>query len=158
VTLNKKDYDGKKIGEHVYMDVSDIAKAVATDKYDKYTFKDNLAYVMDLPSDMEQTTPEIPDHGAHFVKKADYPMGPMFGTYKDKMIFIEYHISQTQFKNFVDFGGSQVGYLDKSYGTTKEVPLPKAEHFDFFWAPGGHIDMKDPHLDIHMVFTDMKIK
>ncbi|HZG87808.1 hypothetical protein [Paenibacillus sp.] len=104
------------------------------------------AYVLALPKGTIQLDPEVvPAMGEHWAnpEAGDLPIGPIYGVYKGKLVFLEYMIAQDDFvtgKNHVNLEGM------------KGVPMPPIVQTDIEFQPEGHPGFEIPHYDLHFYF------
>jgi hypothetical protein len=109
--------------------------AFAQDVYDA------LPSVGILPKDVVQESPIVPAMGAHWVKKADWPLGPIYCVYKGKIVCLEFMMSQEDF------------IAGKSWPALPGLAaLPPVNHVSVGFEPKGHPGFEIPHYDIHMYF------
>ncbi|MBW5447666.1 hypothetical protein GE107_16545 [Cohnella sp. CFH 77786] len=106
--------------------------------------KENEVYVLVLPQGTIQLEPVVvPAMGEHWANPADLPTGPIYGVYKDKLVFIEYMISQQDFKEGKSFDNLQ---------GMKGLPSPAIVQSDIGFMPEGHPGFEVPHYDLHYYF------
>ena len=91
-----------------------------------------------LPEGTIQITPVVPGMGEHWADPKNLPLGPIYGVYGGKIIFLEYMISQNDFRNGV-----------KHTQLTGNKSLPAIDRIDFEFQPNGHEGYEVPHYDIH---------
>lgn len=143
-------FNGKKIAVR-YKDgvatasVRDLANAVGAQKltWDK---KIQEMYVLALPAGTMQLEPSVvPAMGEHWSnpQAGDLPLGPIYGVYKGKLVFLEYMIAKDDFEkgvNHVNVAGM------------KGVPSPSVVQTDIEFQSKGHPGFEVPHYDFHMYF------
>ncbi|MCD9024747.1 hypothetical protein [Cohnella silvisoli] len=126
--------------------VKDLADAIGAQMVTWDPQKMEL-YVLALPKGTIPLDPAVvPAMGAHWAnpQAGDAPMGPIYGVYKGKLVFIEYMIAQEDFvqgKSHINLGG------------TKGMPMPRIEQTDIEFQPDGHPGFEVPHYDIHNYFV-----
>lgn len=126
--------------------VKDLADAIGAQMVTWDPQKMEL-YVLALPKGTIPLDPAIvPAMGAHWANPqvGDAPMGPIYGVYKGKLVFIEYMIAQEDFVQ----GESHV-----NLGGMKGMPMPRIEQTDVEFQPKGHPGFEVPHYDIHNYFV-----
>ncbi|MGD8192131.1 hypothetical protein ACQCN2_19345 [Brevibacillus ginsengisoli] len=143
VTLNGKTIDGisMKSGEPTAW-VEDLAKAVGAQKV-SWDETNKEAYVLALPEGTIQVTEVVPAMGEHWGNPQELPLGPIYGVYKGKLVFLEYMISQAdlaQGKSLANVPGM------------KGLPMPGVVQVDWDFEPNGHPGFEVPHYDIHNYF------
>ncbi|AJY77406.1 hypothetical protein VN24_00930 [Paenibacillus beijingensis] len=102
-------------------------------------------YVLALPEGSVKISEVVPAMGEHWgnPQAGELPVGPIYGVYNGKLVFLEYMIDQDAFVNgnsFVNLGGM------------KGVPSPAVVQLDIEYQPQGHPGFEDPHYDIHAYF------
>jgi hypothetical protein len=120
--------------------VVSMAKAIGnfTSGWDQ---KSKTANVTVLPEGVIKLTPAVPQMGEHWANPKNMPLGPIFGLYNGKLIFIEVMPAKDLDKTIHDIPG------------TGDIPIPiKVDHFDIDWEPNGHEGFLVPHYDIHEYF------
>lgn len=105
----------------------------------------NEVYVLALPKGSVQITPVVPAMGEHWSnpEAGELPVGPIYGVYQGRLVFLEYMIAQEDFiqgKNHNNLAGM------------KGVPSPSVVQTDFEFQPHGHDGFQVPHYDIHAYF------
>ncbi|MBD0379521.1 hypothetical protein ICC18_05290 [Paenibacillus sp. WST5] len=85
----------------------------------------------------------IPAMGEHWANPTDLPSGPIYGVYNDKLVFIEYMISQQDFQDGKSFENLQ---------GMKGLPSPPIVQSDIGFMPKGHPGFEIPHFDLHYYF------
>lgn len=107
--------------------------------YDKATKTQNVAILPKGVVTLENHF-VVPKMGSHWADPAKLPLGPIWGTYKGKLVFFEYMPDKELNK-------------DVTLDGTQNVPIPtKIDHTDINWNPKGHPGDLNPHYDIHMYF------
>ncbi|TMV45678.1 hypothetical protein FE783_28440 [Paenibacillus mesophilus] len=102
-------------------------------------------YVLALPKGTVQITPVVPAMGEHWSnpQAGDLPIGPIYGVYNGRLVFLEYMIAQEDFtkgKNHANLAGM------------KGVPSPAVVQIDVEFQATGHEGFEVPHYDIHAYF------
>lgn len=93
-----------------------------------------------LPEGTIKLTPVIPQMGEHWANPKDMPLGPIYGVYNGKLVFLEYMPDKNLDKTVHDVPGTL-------------VPTPsKIDHFDIDWNPEGHEGYMVPHYDMHLYY------
>jgi hypothetical protein len=92
-----------------------------------------------LPPGTIKLTPAVPQMGEHWSNPKDMPLGPIYGIYKGKLIFIEIMPAKDLDKTVHDLPANL-------------VPAPVIDHFDIDWNPAGHEGFEVPHYDLHAYF------
>lgn len=103
-------------------------------------------YVLALPQGSVMITGVVPAMGEHWSNPAvgELPIGPIYGVYNGRLVFLEYMIAQDDFisgKNHVNLNGM------------KGVPAPAVVQTDIEFQPTGHEGFELPHYDIHLYFV-----
>lgn len=102
------------------------------------------AYLLVLPQGTIQLDPNVvPAMGEHWANPADMPIGPIYGVYKGKLVYLEYMIALDDFvtgKNHVNLNGM------------KGLPSPSVVQTDIESQPKGHPGFEIPHYDLHAYF------
>lgn len=124
--------------------VRELANAVHAQGITWDSDKDEV-YVLALPEGTIQISPVVPAMGEHWAnpQAGDLPVGPIYGVYNGKLVFIEYMIAQEDFskgKNHVNLAGM------------KGVPSPSVVQTDVEFQAHGHEGFEVPHYDIHAYF------
>ncbi|MGE5704246.1 MAG: hypothetical protein ACM32O_17105 [Clostridia bacterium] len=122
--------------------VQDLANAVGAQQV-SWDEKKKEAYVLALPPGTIQVSEVVPAMGEHWGNPQELPLGPIYGVYKGKLVFLEYMIAQDDFvkgKNIVNVPGMK-GY-----------PMPSVVQVDWDFEPEGHPGFEVPHYDIHNYF------
>ncbi|WP_202916282.1 hypothetical protein [Paenibacillus mesophilus] len=106
---------------------------------------ENEVYVLALPKGTVQITPVVPAMGEHWSnpQAGDLPIGPIYGVYNGRLVFLEYMIAQEDFtkgKNHANLAGM------------KGVPSPAVVQIDVEFQATGHEGFEVPHYDIHAYF------
>ncbi|WP_181444410.1 hypothetical protein [Bacillus sp. 03113] len=145
VTFNGKTINIRiKSGEPT-ANINDLAVAVDAQKV-SWDEDNNECYVLALPKGTIQLNPQpIPKMGEHWAnpEAGDLPIGPIYGVYNGKLVFLEYMIDQEDFiqgKNHVNLEGM------------KGVPMPPVVQVDIEFQSHGHTGFEIPHYDIHNYF------
>ena len=94
--------------------------------------------VAGLPPGTVRISGVVPGMGEHWANPRDLPLGPIYGVYGGKIVFLEYMISQADFARGVDHRE-----LLGNKG------LPPIDHIDLEFQPQGHDGYPIPHFDIH---------
>jgi hypothetical protein len=95
-----------------------------------------------LPEGTVMLTPAVPQMGEHWANPNHMPMGPIYGLYKGKLVFIEIMPAKDLDKTVHDIPGNK-------------VPIPNnIDHFDIDWNPEGHEGYAVPHYDVHLYFIN----
>jgi hypothetical protein len=136
-TVATKMYKGKRVAN-----LNDLAKAVESVKV-TYFKQENLYYVLALPKGVIQLTPAVPKMGEHWARPQDMPLGPIYGVYNGKLVFLEQMPSQEFFTK-----GKSIVNLDGMRG----YPSPAINHTNIEFQPHGHEGYEVPHFDIHHYF------
>jgi hypothetical protein len=104
-----------------------------------------LPKVSQLPKNVVQVSPVIPNMGAHYADPKTLPFGPIYCVISGRVVCMEYMVSQKDFakgKSFTDlapwFDGAQ---------------QPAINHMEFQFNPKGHPGYEIPHYDVHMYFV-----
>ncbi|CAK4870500.1 unnamed protein product, partial [Aphanomyces euteiches] len=111
--------------------VKDLAAAIGAQKVSWDPQKLEV-YVLALPPGTVPLDPAVvPAMGEHWANPqvGDAPMGPIYGVYKWKLVFIEYMIAQEDFiqgKSHINLGGM------------KGLPMPRIEQTDIEFQAHGH--------------------
>lgn len=125
--------------------INDLAAAVGAQKVTRDDVN-NECYVLVLPEGSIQLDPHVvPKMGEHWANPGagDLPVGPIYGVYNGKLVFLEYMIAQEDFiqgKNHVNLAGM------------KGVPMPTVVQVDVEFQANGHPGFEVPHYDIHNYF------
>ncbi|WP_216638007.1 hypothetical protein [Bacillus sp. FJAT-29814] len=146
VTFNGKIINSIRIksGEPT-ANITDLATAVGAQKI-TWDAANNECYVLVLPEGTIQLDPHVvPKMGEHWANPGagDLPIGPIYGVYDGKLVFLEYMIAQEDFiqgKNHVNLAGM------------KGVPMPQVVQVDVEYQAHGHSGFEVPHYDIHNYF------
>jgi len=102
-------------------------------------------YVLALPPGSVKISDVVPAMGEHWAnpQAGELPVGPIYGVYEGRLVFLEYMIAQEDFetgKNHINLHGMK-GY-----------PSPAVVQTDFEFQPNGHEGFDIPHYDVHMYF------
>ncbi|WP_193790097.1 hypothetical protein [Paenibacillus beijingensis] len=93
-----------------------------------------------LPEGTIMVSPVVPQMGEHWANPKDLPLGPIYGVYNGKLVFLEYMPAKDLDKTVHDVPGTL-------------VPTPaKIDHFDIDWNPEGHEGYLVPHYDMHLYY------
>ena len=99
-----------------------------------------------IPAGDVMVSPCIPGMGEHWMNlktgmRSDGTMGPIYGTYKGKVIFSEIMVPTK--------------VLDKGFNYDNLTALPghSINHVDVEYEPHGHPVMPMPHYDIHAYYV-----
>jgi hypothetical protein len=143
------DFNGKKISTvvtdngEIYAWIRDLSSAVEANKV-TWNSEEKSVYVLILPEGTIQLDPHVvPAMGEHWANPVDLPTGPIYGVHEGKLVFIEYMISQEDFKegkSFVNLPGM------------KGLPSPSIVQSDIEFVPNGHPGFEIPHYDMHHYF------
>lgn len=146
VTVNGKTISGVRMKNGVATAwARDLAAAVGAQRV-TWDQEHQELYILALPEGTIQLEPiVIPAMGEHWANPAagDLPVGPIYGVYEGKLIFLEYMIAKEDFEkgvNHINLPGM------------KGVPSPAVVQTDVELQPTGHPGMEVPHYDIHMYF------
>lgn len=83
----------------------------------------------------------VPQMGEHWANPANLPLGPIYGVFNGKLVFLEYMPDKDLNKTVHDIGGTS-------------VPTPsKIDHTDIDWNPQGHPGDLAPHYDVHLYYV-----
>lgn len=93
-----------------------------------------------MPSDAVMVSPCIATMGEHWVALKNAPLGPIYGTYKGKVVFTEIMPTLKQL---------QQGF---SYANIRPLPGYTIDHIDVAFEPKGHEGLPVPHYDIHAYY------
>lgn len=146
VTVNGKSVRAKVTKGKVVADLQNLATAVGATKV-TYHKNENLYYVLVLPAGVVQITPAVPKMGEHWANPKDLPMGPIYGVYNGKLVFLEQMPSQEFF-----IKGESLVDLDGMRG----LPSPSIVQTDIEFQKNGHEGYTVPHYDIHHYFITQK--
>ncbi len=94
-----------------------------------------------LPTDAVMVSPCIATMGEHWIALKDAPLGPIYGTYKGKLVFTEIMVTQKQLEQ---------GF---SYADIHALPGYTIDHVDFKFEPKGHEGLPVPHYDLHAYYV-----
>jgi hypothetical protein len=94
-----------------------------------------------LPADAVMVSPCVATMGEHWIALKDAPLGPIYGTYKGKLVFTEIMVTQKQLNE---------GF---SYGNIRALPGYTIDHIDFKYEPTGHAGLPVPHYDLHAYYV-----
>lgn len=142
-TFNGKTLEGIRIHkEEPTAWIQDLAAAVGAQKI-SWDAARQEAYVLVLPEGSIQLTPVVPAMGEHWANLQDMPIGPIYGVYNGKLVFIEYMIAQEDFIK---------GVSHTNLGGMKGVPSPSVVQSDIEFQEHGHEGFEIPHYDIHAYF------
>jgi hypothetical protein len=123
--------------------VRDLANAIGATNV-SWDQEKKEAYVLVLPKGTIQLEPHVvPAMGEHWANPAELPLGPIYGVYKGKLVFLEYMVAQEDFakgKNYVNIAGM------------KGLPSPSVVQTDIEYQAHGHPGFEIPHFDIHAYF------
>lgn len=104
--------------------------------------------VEELPQDTVSLSPVEPGMGEHWGNPKDLPLGPIFGVMKGEVVFVEFMITQEDFK-----AGKSWENLDAKVAGN----LSKVDHMDIEFLSSGHPGFQVPHYDIHQYFVSHQI-
>ena len=96
------------------------------------------AHPKGIPAGVGPVSGCIPSMGYHYVRKADWPQGPIYGWYNGKLTFTEIMPTKKQFEQGFDINEA-----------LKPLPGQAIDHVDVWYEPHGHPGMTIPHYDIH---------
>ncbi|MFC5469315.1 hypothetical protein ACFPPD_11335 [Cohnella suwonensis] len=122
--------------------IRDLAAAVGAQQV-SWDAKTQEAYVLALPGGTIKLTPVVPMMGEHWANLQDMPIGPIYGVYKGKLVFIEYMVAQDDFIK---------GVSHPNLGGMKGLPSPSVIQTDIEFQEHGHEGFEIPHYDIHAYF------
>lgn len=92
-----------------------------------------------MPADAIPISPVVPGMGEHWANPRNLPVGPIYGVYKGKVVFLEYMLSQEDLK------------AGKSWTNLAADPsLPPVHHVEVEFVPNGHEGYEIPHYDVHL--------
>ena len=94
-----------------------------------------------LPADAVMVSPCVATMGEHWIALKDAPLGPIYGTYKGKLVFTEIMVTQKQLQD---------GF---SYANIRALPGYTLDHIDFKFEPKGHEGLPVPHYDRHAFYV-----
>lgn len=94
-----------------------------------------------MPADAVLVSPCIATMGEHWIALKDAPMGPIYGTYKGKLVFTEIMVTVKQLQD---------GF---SYANIRALPGYTIDHVDFKFEPKGHEGLPVPHYDVHAYYV-----
>ncbi|MFC5469312.1 hypothetical protein ACFPPD_11320 [Cohnella suwonensis] len=124
--------------------IRDLANAVSAQNvsWDK---AHQEVYVLALPEGSVKISEVVPAMGEHWAnpQAGELPVGPIYGVYDGKLVFLEYMIAQDDFvkgKSLINLRGM------------KGVPSPAVVQLDAEFQPQGHPGFEAPHYDIHAYF------
>jgi hypothetical protein len=95
-----------------------------------------------LPKEVGPVSGCIPAMGFHYVSKANWPEGPIYGYYNGKPVFTEIMPTKEKFENGFDINNA-----------LRPLPGYKIDHVDIWYEPNGHPGMTVPHYDIHAYYV-----
>lgn len=96
------------------------------------------AHPKGLPSGLTTVGGCIPAMGYHYVKRTNWPLGPIYGYYKGKAVFTEIMPSRAQLETGFNIDNA-----------LKPLPGYTIDHVDVWYEKNGHPGMPIPHYDIH---------
>jgi len=94
-----------------------------------------------IPSDAVMFSPCVATMGEHWAALRNWPLGPIYGTYRGKPVFTEIMVSQKQM---------QRGF---SYDNIRALPGYHIDHVNVEFEPHGHPGFPVPHYDIHAYYV-----
>lgn len=94
-----------------------------------------------LPADAVMVSPCVATMGEHWVALKDAPLGPIYGTYKGKLVFTEIMPTLKQLED---------GF---SYANIRALPGYTIDHVDIKFEPKGHEGLPVPHYDVHAYYV-----
>ena len=123
--------------------VQDLAKAVHAQQV-TWDGKQEV-YVLALPEGTVKITETVPAMGEHWAnpQAGDLPVGPIYGVYEGRLVFLEYMIAHDDFIKGVEH---------VNMGGMKGVPSPAVVQLDIEFSKDGHEGYEVPHYDIHAYF------
>ncbi|WCK52542.1 hypothetical protein PP175_13955 [Aneurinibacillus sp. Ricciae_BoGa-3] len=139
-TVSKAYGEFQKDDEVIIAPVIAMAEALGnfTSGWDKQSMTSNVTI---LPKGVVKLGPAVPQMGEHWANPKNMPLGPIFGIYNGKLVFLEVMPDKELNKTVHDIPG------------TDGLPIPnKVDHFDIDWNPHGHEGDPVPHYDIHEYF------
>ena len=95
-----------------------------------------------LPKGTVKVSGVVPGMGEHWANPKDLPLGPIYCVYKDKVVCLEFMISQADFaagKSWPELSGLK--------------NLPPINHVNIGFEPKGHEGYEIPHYDMHIYFA-----
>jgi hypothetical protein len=99
------------------------------------------AHPAGIPANALLLSPCVATMGEHWAALKDWPLGPIYGTYRDKPVFTEIMVSQKQM---------QRGF---SYDNIRALPGYHIDHVNVEFEPHGHPGFPVPHYDIHAYYV-----
>lgn len=142
--FNRKTFAIRMKGGEPTAWIRDLANAVNAQNisWDK---ANQEVYVLALPEGSIKISEVVPAMGEHWAnpQAGELPVGPVYGVYNGKLVFLEYMIAQEDFIN----GKSHV-----NLNGMKGVPSPAVVQMDVDFEPQGHPGFEAPHYDIHAYF------
>jgi hypothetical protein len=93
-----------------------------------------------MPADAVMVSPCVASMGEHWIDMKNAPLGPIYGTYKGKVVFTEIMPTLKQL---------QQGF---SYANIRALPGYTIDHIDVAFEPKGHEGLMVPHYDIHAYY------
>lgn len=93
-----------------------------------------------LPTDAVMVSPCVATMGEHWIALKDAPLGPIYGTYKGKLVFTEIMPTLKQLQD---------GF---SYANIRALPGYTIDHVDIAFEPKGHEGLPVPHYDVHAYY------
>jgi hypothetical protein len=103
---------------------------------------DKLPSASILPKGTVKISGVVPAMGEHWANPKDLPLGPIYCVYKNKVVCIEYMISQadlTAGKSWPELTGLK--------------RLPPINHVNMGFEAKGHEGYEVPHYDMHIYFA-----
>lgn len=94
-----------------------------------------------MPADAVLVSPCVATMGEHWINLKNAPLGPIYGSYKGKVVFTEIMPTLKQL---------QQGF---SYANIRAVPGYTIDHIDVAFEPKGHDGLPVPHYDIHAYYV-----
>lgn len=95
-----------------------------------------------MPKDALMISPCVYEMGEHWANPGKLPFGPIYGTYRGKIIFTEIMIDKKDFAR----GKSWDDVL-------KPLPGHTIDHVDIWYEPKGHEGYPIPHYDLHAFYV-----
>ncbi len=92
--------------------------------------------VRQLPKGAVRLPDCVPAMGYHAFVPKDMPFGPIYGVWKDNLVFTEYMVRLEEM---------QAGKLTNLISRTGRI-----DHVDVEWVPSGHPGFEVPHFDVHL--------
>lgn len=144
VSFNGETLNTKMIHDTPVAWIKDLAKAVNA-SHVSWDAEYQDIYVLVLPEGVIQLEGGfvIPAMGEHWANPTLLPTGPIFGVHHNKLVFIEYMISQEDFMN---------GENHRNLQGIEGIPNPPIVQTDIEFQPEGHPGFEVPHFDIHAYY------